>query len=231
VPSRDGRNLRMVSFEGDYAFGYSRFTGEFTRDRLETARSTETAYAWFVQGTQTLARSEGGLGIGLTLLRSLVELHNGRVEAQSDGAGCGSTFTVWLPIAATASAEADVPSSARSRVRTVVVVEDQPDARRMLQILLEGEGLQVFTAGDGVEGAELIEQRQPDLALVDLGLPIASGYELARRVRGTGTRTRLVALSGYGQDADVQAALTAGFDEHMTKPPDPARLEELIAGK
>jgi two-component system CheB/CheR fusion protein len=185
----------------------------------------------FVQGTQTLARSEGGLGIGLTLLRSLVELHNGRVEAHSDGAGLGSTFTVWLPLADDAAAR-DMTPARRGRVKTVVVVEDQADARRMLQILLESDGLTVFTAGDGVEGAELIEREHPDLALVDLGLPIASGYELARRVRtnSAARRTKLVALSGYGQDADVQAAINAGFDEHLTKPPDPARLERLLSG-
>jgi CheY-like chemotaxis protein len=120
----------------------------------------------------------------------------------------------------------------RGRVRTVVIVEDQADARRMLQMLLETDGVQVFTAGDGRAGAELIERVHPDLVLVDLGLPVMSGYDLARRIRsdaGTGG-THLVALSGYGQDSDVQAALQAGFDEHLTKPPDPARLEQLLAG-
>jgi CheY-like chemotaxis protein len=102
----------------------------------------------------------------------------------------------------------------------------------MLQMLLERDGLQVFAAANGREGAELIERVHPDLALVDLGLPVMSGYELARRVRsdrGNG-RTHLVALSGYGQDSDVQAALEAGFDEHLTKPPDPERLEQLLKG-
>ena len=114
----------------------------------------------------------------------------------------------------------------------VVVVEDQPDARRMLQILLEAQGLRVETAENGSDGAALIERVQPDLALVDLGLPVMRGFELARRVRSDAknNRTRLVALSGYGQDGDVQAALEAGFDEHLTKPPDPSRLEELLQG-
>ena len=188
----------------------------------------------FVQGTQTLARSEGGLGIGLTLLRSLVELHHGRVEAHSDGAGKGSTFTVWLPMAARADADAGVAAGdARGQVRTIVIVEDQADARRMLQVLLEREGLSVFTAANGLEGAEVIAKIRPDLALVDLGLPVLSGYELARRIRDNAAlrRTRLVALSGYGQDTDVQAALSAGFDEHLTKPPDPQRLEALLLGR
>ena len=185
----------------------------------------------FVQGAQTIARSEGGLGIGLTLLRNLVEMHNGRVEAHSDGPGRGSTFTVWLPLAPSSAAEAVVPER-QQPVRTVAVVEDQADARRMMQFLLEGQGVQVYTASDGLEGAALIERVRPDLALVDLGLPVMSGFDLARRVRQNraNARTRLVALSGYGQDSDIQAALDAGFDEHLTKPPDPARLEQLLGG-
>jgi two-component system CheB/CheR fusion protein len=187
----------------------------------------------FVQGTQSLARSDGGLGIGLTLLKSLVELHHGRVEAKSDGAGRGSTFTVWLPLASNDNAGASDGATTRPSVTSVVIVEDQADARRMLQILLERDGLRVFTAANGSDGVELIERERPDLALVDLGLPVMSGYELARRIRSSGrnSATRLVALSGYGQDADVQAALDAGFDEHLTKPPDPARLEQLLLGE
>jgi two-component system, chemotaxis family, CheB/CheR fusion protein len=185
----------------------------------------------FVQGDQTLARSEGGLGIGLTLLRTLVELHKGRVEARSPGPGLGSVFTVWLPLA---SHEAAAPRPRpRAPARTVAIVEDQDDARRMMQFLLETQGVTVFTAANGAEGVALIERVHPDLALVDLGLPILSGFDLARRVRKNPANesTHLVAVSGYGQDSDVQAALAAGFDEHVTKPPDPVRLEELLAGR
>jgi PAS domain S-box-containing protein len=187
----------------------------------------------FVQGHQTLARSEGGLGVGLTLLKSLVELHHGRVEASSEGENRGSVFTVWLPLASTASLHAKASNQPQTSVRTVVIVEDQDDARRMLQILLETEGLRVFTAANGLEGVECIERAQPDLALVDLGLPLMSGYELARRVRQSprNASTRLVALSGYGQDSDIQASLDAGFDDHLTKPPDPARLDALLHGR
>jgi two-component system CheB/CheR fusion protein len=187
----------------------------------------------FVQGQQTLARSEGGLGIGLTLLKSLVELHHGRVDASSGGPGHGSVFTVWLPLAPSAIVPAGTSEApARKPVETVVIVEDQDDARNMLQILLEAGGLRVFTAANGLEGVECIERIQPDLALVDLGLPLMSGFELAQRVRQNprNARTRLVALSGYGQDADIQASLEVGFDEHLTKPPDPARLDELLNG-
>ncbi|HEU4693849.1 MAG TPA: hybrid sensor histidine kinase/response regulator, partial [Vicinamibacterales bacterium] len=187
----------------------------------------------FVQGHQTLARSEGGLGIGLTLLKSLVQLHDGRVEASSDGTGHGSVFTVWLPLAPASTIHAGGhDAKARKPVETVVIVEDQDDARHMLQILLESGGLRVFTAANGLEGVECIERVRPDLALVDLGLPLMSGYELAQRIRQDprNDRTRLVALSGYGQDTDIQASLEVGFDEHLTKPPDPTRLDDLLNG-
>jgi len=186
----------------------------------------------FVQGHQSLARSEGGLGIGLTLLKSLVQLHDGRVEAYSDGPNKGSVFTVWLPMAADSTAAESQQGTNRARVETVVLVEDQDDARKMLQILLEAQGVRVFPAANGLDGVALIEQVRPDLALVDLGLPVMSGFDLARRLRANpaNANLRLIALSGYGQDSDIQAALAAGFDEHLTKPPDPDRLEALIKG-
>jgi two-component system CheB/CheR fusion protein len=185
----------------------------------------------FVQGDQSIARSEGGLGIGLTLLRSLVELHEGRVEAKSDGVGRGSTFTVWFKLApASAVVTGSSEKPLHPAVRTVVLVEDQADARRMLQLLLESMGLQVATAENGEDGASLIERLCPDLAIVDLGLPVVSGFEVAERVRRNPAcgRTRLIALSGYGQDSDVQRALDAGFDQHLTKPPDLERLEQVL---
>jgi two-component system, chemotaxis family, CheB/CheR fusion protein len=185
----------------------------------------------FVQGEQSIARREGGLGIGLTLLRSLVDLHHGEVTVHSDGPGRGSEFTVALPLVPEAVAPG-VGSQSGRKVRTVVLVEDQEDSRRMMQLLLEAEGVTVETAGDGLEGAELIERTRPDLAIVDLGLPVMSGFELARRVRQAPVcnGTRLVALSGYGRDSDIRAALEAGFDEHLTKPPDPDRLERMLKG-
>ena len=216
VRREDGRALIRVTDQGQ----------GIERDMLPRI------FELFVQGHQSLARTEGGLGIGLTLLKSLVELHDGRIQASSDGPGRGSSFAVWLPLApAEARAEPDA-AERRGAVRTVVLVEDQTDARRMMQILLETEGLQVFTAANGLEGVELIERIRPDLALVDLGLPVMSGFELARRVRqkSANAGTLLVALSGYGQDSDVQEALAAGFDEHLTKPPDPVRLDALLKG-
>jgi two-component system CheB/CheR fusion protein len=185
----------------------------------------------FVQGRQSIARPEGGLGIGLTLLKSLVELHHGTVDAHSEGPGRGSVFTVRLPLAATGTA-AKAWQAPRPPAQSVVIVEDQADARRMMQLFLENEGVRVFTAENGVDGLELIERIRPDLALVDLGLPVMSGFDLARRIRENPDNRGvwLVALSGYGQDTDIQAALDAGFDEHLTKPPDHVRLQQLLAG-
>jgi two-component system, chemotaxis family, CheB/CheR fusion protein len=187
----------------------------------------------FVQGRQSIARPEGGLGIGLTLLKSLVELHNGTVEAVSAGVGLGSVFTVRLPlVTAEIIRSGERHGQSRPPVRTVVLVEDQPDARRMMQLFLEAEGVKVYTAENGVDGIDLIERLRPDLALVDLGLPVMSGFDLARRIREhrRNENTHLVALSGYGQDSDIQAALEAGFDEHLTKPPDHARLQQILGG-
>ena len=184
----------------------------------------------FVQGQQSIARTDGGLGIGLTLLRSLVELHDGRVEAFSGGAGTGSTFEVRLPLASARAAGVEAAKVEARPARRLVLVEDQPDARRMMQLLLEADGREVYTAENGLSGAELIEQIHPDLAIVDLGLPVMSGFDVARRLRANPqTRDiRLIAWSGYGQDADIQAALDAGFDDHITKPPDLDRLEQIL---
>jgi CheY-like chemotaxis protein len=114
---------------------------------------------------------------------------------------------------------------------TIVLVEDSPDARRMMQLLLQAHGREVHVAENGLDGVELIERVLPDLAIVDLGLPVMSGYEVARRLRANPvTRgVRLIAWSGYGRDTDVQAALDAGFDDHLTKPLGPDRLDELLA--
>ena len=187
----------------------------------------------FVQGPQTIARSDGGLGIGLTLLRSLVELHDGGVEACSAGQGKGSTFVVRLPLAPQHAVRAGGASRTELRsAHTIVLVEDSPDARRMMQLLLEAQGREVYIAENGLNGVELIERIIPDLAIVDLGLPVMSGYDVARRLRANpDTRdVRLIAWSGYGRDTDVRAALDAGFDDHLTKPLDPDRLDEILVG-
>jgi signal transduction histidine kinase/ActR/RegA family two-component response regulator len=186
----------------------------------------------FAQGERGPARDAGGLGLGLTLVRRITELHGGRVEAASEGAGHGSTFTVRLPALATPPAAAPTaPAAARSngRGRRVLVVEDNSDAREMLRHLLNLAGHDVHEAADGPGGLEAALRLRPDIALVDVGLPGFDGYQLARRVRGsTGPSIYLVALTGYGQPDDRRQAMEAGFDAHLVKPVNPDALLAAI---
>lgn len=171
--------------------------------------------------------TESGLGIGLALVRRLVELHNGEVSVRSKGENQGSEFIVRLPlsnangIGATATAFTTTQSVAdRSNPRRILVVDDNLDAQQGLTLLLEIEGHQVLTASDGAQGLELATAHRPDIALVDIGMPVMDGYELARRIRASdwGASIRLVALSGWGQPDDVIRAREAGFDSHLMKP-------------
>jgi signal transduction histidine kinase len=188
----------------------------------------------FAQGGQTLDRSQGGLGIGLTLVRRLVELQGGRVEAWSDGPGCGSLFTITMPrlIAQAAPSEAGAPGAASASPRQrVLVIEDNADARAMVCALLEHAGHEVYETGDGASGVERALHLAPDVALVDLGLPGFDGLEVARRLRESeiGARIFLVAVTGYGQAGDRRNTLDAGFDVHMVKPVETERLKEVLA--
>lgn len=184
----------------------------------------------FVQGEQNLDRSKGGLGIGLTLVKMLVELHGGSVQAHSEGAGCGSEFTVRLPLCAEAPAEEPAPRLDKQVSRKIVLVEDHEDSRQLLKILLETRGFTVVEASDGLSAITAIQATQPDVALVDIGLPGMDGYEVARTLRADTTLDRLVlvALTGYGRDSDVQRAKAAGFNHHLTKPVRPEVLEALL---
>jgi two-component system CheB/CheR fusion protein len=171
------------------------------------------------------------MGVGLSVVRSLVEMHGGTVQVTSDGKDSGSEFCVRLPRVVEAIGEPvtrqPVPWPTGKRV---VVVEDNHDGREMLQLLLERSGYEVFTAADGKSGLALIDRLTPDLAIVDIGLPIMDGFELARRVRERPQHEALylVALTGYGQASDHTAALAAGFDEHLVKPLDPDELMRWI---
>jgi signal transduction histidine kinase/ActR/RegA family two-component response regulator len=182
----------------------------------------------FVQGERPLDRAQGGLGIGLTLVKALVALHGGTVGARSEGPGRGSVFTVRLP-AVPAPPAGSSPSSATSRVATprrILVVEDNADAREMLRTQLTLAGHEVHEAADGPAGVDAAATLSPDVALVDVGLPGLDGYEVARRIRAVanGRSLVLIAITGYGQAEDRLRAEEAGFDAHLTKPLLPERL-------
>ena len=189
----------------------------------------------FSQVHVPLARSRGGLGIGLTLVRTLVEMHGGRVEARSEGPGRGSEMIVEFPLQADAQAHpaevtTDVPAVDQRR-RRVLLVEDNHDAQRTLKLLLESWGHEVRVASDGQAGIDAFHQFRPDVALVDIGLPIADGYEFAQRVRTHANRGRslVIALSGYGSREQRERATESGFDLHLVKPVEPGRLASIIA--
>jgi signal transduction histidine kinase len=175
----------------------------------------------FVQGSISIDRSQGGLGIGLSLVRRLVELHGGSVGVTSEGSGLGSTFEIRLPRAEPAQA-ADAPARAASVADkpTVLLIEDNDDGREMMATMLGSYGYPVLQARDGLEGVKLATEGVPDVALVDIGLPGIDGYEVARRLRqDAATSTiRLIALTGYGLAEDQRRVLEAGFDLHMVKP-------------
>jgi signal transduction histidine kinase len=173
-------------------------------------------------------RTRGGLGIGLPLVRALVEAHGGRVEAHSDGAGRGSEFVVRLPLRAGAAAH-EAGAAGRRRGRRVLVVEDNPDGRETLRMMLEMWGHRVEVAADGQQGVDQALALRPEVALVDIGLPLLDGYEVARRVRAAlGRDIFLIALTGYGQPHDFRRAFEAGFDAHLVKPAEPEELHELL---
>ncbi len=186
----------------------------------------------FTQVADSGAHSQGGLGIGLTLVRRLVELHGGTVEARSDGIGRGSEFAVTLPLAGGEIAndeEAAEPDPGDSRPRRILVVDDNRDAADSLCMLLKWRGHEVRVAYDGLEAVGAAVAFHPDVVLLDIGLPKLSGYEAARRIREAGgAQSLLVAVTGWGQDEDRRRARDAGFDHHLTKPVDPAAISRLI---
>lgn len=193
-------------------------------------------FQMFSQSTPALERSQGGLGIGLALVKGLVDLHGGAVYARSDGPGRGSEFIVELPVAATLTAHTSLDPStsakASSRLvgRKILIADDNEDTARSWAALLEMEGCETRIAFSGDEALEAAENFHPDVALLDIGMPGMNGYELARRLRRTldGARLLLVAITGWGQEQDKQAAREAGFNAHFTKPVNLPQLIELI---
>ncbi|HEU5056329.1 MAG TPA: response regulator, partial [Kofleriaceae bacterium] len=179
----------------------------------------------FVQGGRTIDRSQGGIGLGLAIVKSLVALHGGTVSATSDGVGQGSEFVVTLPLVAAdrrvvrASGSIAPPPATAARPRSILVVDDNQDAAELIAEALAAAGHQVRTAFDGPAALAISESFDPDVVFLDIGLPVMDGYEVARRMRAVdGKRMTLVAITGYGQEADRQRALEAGFDTHLVKP-------------
>jgi PAS domain S-box-containing protein len=191
----------------------------------------------FTQADHTLSRSRGGLGIGLTLVRSLVEMHHGRVFASSAGLGQGSEFVIYLPLPAGdgspnhALATTHKPEGPDLSRRRILVVDDNRGNAESLGVLLRALGQEVYTAHDGPSALELLRRHQPDLALLDIGLPGMDGYELARRwrVAEQAEPMILVALSGYGKEEDKDRSRVAGFDAHLVKPVSLEDLRRLLS--
>jgi CheY-like chemotaxis protein len=192
-------------------------------------------FEMFSQVAPALERSQGGLGIGLALVRGLVELHGGRVEARSAGLGKGSEFIVHLPTPG--SSVPALPDPVEDEEfgpgpkRRVLVVDDNRDVTDSLAILLGLMGHDIGTAYDGLEAVQAAATFRPDVVLLDIGLPKLNGYEAAQQIREQpwGKHMFLIALTGWGQEADKRRATNAGFDHHLTKPVEPARLEKLLA--
>jgi CheY-like chemotaxis protein len=187
----------------------------------------------FVQGERALDRSLGGLGIGLTLVKRLAELHGGTAVAASEGPGKGSIFTVSLPAieapAAEPRAAAAVPEVPRRHHR-ILVIEDNDDARRTLSLALQMNGHQVYAAPDGKAGLRSADEFDPEVAVIDIGLPGVNGFQVGETLRRAPAHEAmvLIALTGYGQPDSLRRARDAGFDEYITKPIEPDRLMRLI---
>jgi CheY-like chemotaxis protein/anti-sigma regulatory factor (Ser/Thr protein kinase) len=187
----------------------------------------------YVQADRTIDRAQGGLGIGLPLVRRLVELHGGTIVASSDGEGRGSRFTVRLRQIQRAEQS---PGSAflhdrRARPRRVLLIEDKGDAREMLRMMLELAGHVVYDAADGIRGLELLNTVHPDVGIIDISLPRMDGYQVAKRIREEphGRGMLLLALTGYGSPGDSQRSSEHGFDHHLVKPVDPDHLARLLS--
>jgi CheY-like chemotaxis protein len=190
----------------------------------------------FTQADTSMERSQGGLGIGLSLVRGLVEMHGGRVEAHSEGPGRGSEFVVRLPVALSPARgpeqEGGRGAGAHPSRYRILVVDDNEDSALSLAMMLQLMGHDTHTAHDGLQALAAAEAFRPDVALLDIGLPRLSGYDACRRIRERpwGSGMVLIALTGWGQEEDRCRSREAGFNFHMVKPVDPAALEKLLAG-
>jgi len=202
----------------------------------------QSVFDMFSQVDSDGLHADGGLGIGLALVKGLVELHGGRVEAHSEGLNRGSEFIVHLPLPETPHAAVDVERPPRlaealpiraesATTHSVLIADDNEDGAEIMAMLLQQSGHRVHVAHTGPEAFASAAEHLPDVALLDIGMPGMSGYDVARSIRGEswGGHIRLIAVTGWGQESDQRRALEAGFDHHLTKPIDPERLERLMA--
>jgi CheY-like chemotaxis protein len=193
-------------------------------------------FEMFSQASAAVARSEGGLGIGLALVKGLITLHGGRIDAHSPGLGQGSEFAIHLPRALVSAAAVQparaAPAAAQANAQAwrIVVADDNRDAADSLAMLLETHGYQVTVGYDGAQALQITEAAAPHAAILDIGMPDMTGYEVATRIRAAawGRHVCLIAMTGWGQDDDKARASAAGFDHHLTKPVDPDDVERLL---
>ena len=185
----------------------------------------------FEQVEQSVTREFGGLGLGLAISKSLVEMHGGTISAHSEGKGKGATFRVRLPLCAVSHSQSSPASPLRRAVRPlrILLVEDHGVTARMMRMVLTADGHAVESAGDVVTALDLASRHAFDLLVSDLGLPDGSGHDLMRRLRERGHEFPGVALSGYGQEEDIQRSHEAGFAAHLTKPASREAIVEAIA--
>jgi CheY-like chemotaxis protein len=185
----------------------------------------------FVQGNRTLDRSQGGLGVGLALVKQLMEMHGGSVKARSDGPGRGSSFELAIPLIEATPEEDGEQGRPAPRHERILIVDDNRDAAETLAVLLQLQGHEVHTANTAHEVVRRAHELRPSVILLDIGLPELNGYEIARRLRTDPAleSVRLVAVTGYGQNEDRARARQAGFDAHVVKPVDLARLERAFS--
>jgi len=242
---------RMAQVVGNLLTNAAKFTGRGGKTRVSVSRDgvgwaqvhvADTGLGMspqilghlfepFTQADRTLARSPGGIGLGLALVKGFVELHGGEVRAHSAGPGQGSEFVVRLPLDVAQAVPAAVPAAAESRPRRVLIIEDNVDAADSLREVLELNGHEVEAASTGPGGLEKAHRFKPDVLLCDIGLPGMDGYAVARAFRSDESLegTFLVALSGYAMPDDLERAANAGFHLHLAKPPSIERLQDLLA--
>jgi signal transduction histidine kinase/CheY-like chemotaxis protein len=247
---------RLTQTVGNLLHNAVKFTGEGGRIRMSVAAGQDgtgcvcvadtgpgirperldSIFEPFTQDRDTIGRSQNGLGLGLALVKRLVELHGGRVAAHSEGLGHGARFEIRLPLLATAPPAAERPAARpapRGRARRILIVEDLPDTAATLQLLLQTHGHAVATAADGDSALARAGSFEPEIVLCDIGLPGAlDGHDVARALRRTPglEKVHLIALTGFGAPEDKARAAQAGFDGHLTKPVQPEDLLALIAG-